>query len=338
MTYFLLDTLCNAFTTHAEAPQQNQPTEALKVDRAHAGPSAAPAAATPWPAQRGDSADASPETRLQELLNDGKDCQLRACSTTKDLFVAFGAHMKQQQQQQAGSYTSSDRGSSSGGSSNGGSSSADNSQQKRGPSSDMGEASEKPTFWFYEEEMPEPPDVVDIGRATWTLLHTMAAYYPDKPSPQQQDSMRAFIGALGDHYPCHECRSHLRKDLQQHPPDVAGAEALSMWACGLHNRVNAYLGKPGFDCSLAFQRWRDGPPQHKASEGEAKPLYGLSAHNREVDEVEAGGAAAAAMAPAVTGTAAVAAAAAAAAGAGSRGSSSNGAASAGEATSQPKQE
>ena len=28
--------------------------------------------------------------------------------------------------------------------------------------------------------------------------------------------------------------------------------------CEMHNRVNVKLGKPEFDCSKVFQRWRDG--------------------------------------------------------------------------------
>ena len=30
----------------------------------------------------------------------------------------------------------------------------------------------------------------EVGRAAWAYLHTMAAYYPDKPSVTQQDDMR----------------------------------------------------------------------------------------------------------------------------------------------------
>jgi hypothetical protein len=205
------------------------------------------------------AAPAAPEARLQQLLND-KSC--RACTSTRDLFAAFGSHLRH-----AGGAAGPAAGASA--------STGPGSPPSSPPSSEA--ASEKPPFWFYEEEMPDPPDVVDIGRATWTLLHTMAAYYPDSPTPQQQASMRGFVAALGDHYPCHECRAHLREDLARDPPDTAGAAALSEWACRLHNRVNVMLGKPEFDCGLALQRWRDGPP------GAGDEVYGLAAHNREVD-------------------------------------------------------
>jgi hypothetical protein len=56
-----------------------------------------------------------------------------------------------------------------------------------------------------------------------------------------------------------ECRGHLQKELLKHPPEVGSAADLSRWACRLHNLVNVRLGKPAFDCSRVFERWRDGP-------------------------------------------------------------------------------
>lgn len=51
-----------------------------------------------------------------------------------------------------------------------------------------------------------PADVETLGNATWTLLHTMAAYYPDRPAPSQMESMRAFIHSFAEHYPCWYCK------------------------------------------------------------------------------------------------------------------------------------
>lgn len=87
----------------------------------------------------------------------------------------------------------------------------------------------------------------------------MAAYYPDSPTQQQQQAMRQFIAALGEFYPCEECAGHLRRELAKHPPQVGSAAELSGWTCRLHNLVNVRLGKPEFDCSKVFERWRDGP-------------------------------------------------------------------------------
>ncbi|KAI9474243.1 MAG: ERV/ALR sulfhydryl oxidase domain-containing protein [Benjaminiella poitrasii] len=51
-----------------------------------------------------------------------------------------------------------------------------------------------------------PADVKTLGRHTWTLLHTMAAYYPEKPDTQQQQSMKTFFESFSEHYPCWFCK------------------------------------------------------------------------------------------------------------------------------------
>jgi mitochondrial FAD-linked sulfhydryl oxidase len=34
-----------------------------------------------------------------------------------------------------------------------------------------------------------PPDKDELGRSTWTFLHTMAAYYPEEPSDADQKTV-----------------------------------------------------------------------------------------------------------------------------------------------------
>ena len=51
-----------------------------------------------------------------------------------------------------------------------------------------------------------PADVKTLGRHTWTLLHTMAAYYPEKPEKKQQESMKTFFESFSEHYPCWFCK------------------------------------------------------------------------------------------------------------------------------------
>ena len=41
-----------------------------------------------------------------------------------------------------------------------------------------------------------PPDGGELGRASWTLLHTLAAYYPEKPSTEHRTHATNFFGAL----------------------------------------------------------------------------------------------------------------------------------------------
>lgn len=104
-----------------------------------------------------------------------------------------------------------------------------------------------------------PPDSQDLGRATWTFLHTMAAYYPDQPTIQQQDKMTSFISLFSQFYPCSYCAAHLREELKTDTPLTGSRSELTLWFCRLHNKVNKRLGKPTFDCKLVDERWRDGP-------------------------------------------------------------------------------
>ena len=104
-----------------------------------------------------------------------------------------------------------------------------------------------------------PPDVEVLGRATWTFLHTTAAYYPDAPSPQQRVNMLSLLRALPVLYPCSHCASHLGECMKSSPPDVSSRTGLSWWICQRHNEVNERLGKELFDCARTDERWNDGP-------------------------------------------------------------------------------
>ncbi|TDL23966.1 FAD-dependent thiol oxidase [Rickenella mellea] len=106
-----------------------------------------------------------------------------------------------------------------------------------------------------------PPDVEQLGRATWTFLHTTAAYYPDRPTPRQKANMYSLLSSLPILYPCTHCAADLGENVKSHPPDVSGRVGLSRWLCERHNEVNEKLGKPIFDCSIkkTDERWKDGP-------------------------------------------------------------------------------
>ena len=106
-----------------------------------------------------------------------------------------------------------------------------------------------------------PPDVEDLGRATWTFLHTTAAYYPEKPSQTQRVNMLSLLRALPVLYPCSSCAQHLGENMKTRPPDVSGRTRLSQWLCEQHNEVNERLGKERFECTVEKldERWKDGP-------------------------------------------------------------------------------
>jgi mitochondrial FAD-linked sulfhydryl oxidase len=104
-----------------------------------------------------------------------------------------------------------------------------------------------------------PPDVESLGRATWTFLHTTAAYYPESPTSTQRAHMLQLLHALPQLYPCSHCAEDLGTRVQRRPPDVRSRAALAAWLCVTHNEVNAKLGKPAFDCARVDERWKDGP-------------------------------------------------------------------------------
>jgi mitochondrial FAD-linked sulfhydryl oxidase len=104
-----------------------------------------------------------------------------------------------------------------------------------------------------------PPHLEELGRSTWTFLHTLSVYYPDNPTSVQKADMSIFLSLFSKFYPCTNCSEHLRGEMEKNPPVVESRSALARWMCRTHNKVNAMLGKPHFDCDKVDERWRDGP-------------------------------------------------------------------------------
>jgi len=107
----------------------------------------------------------------------------------------------------------------------------------------------------YEAECP--PDRTRVGRAGWSLLHTMAAHYPENPDSSTQETFSRFIHSFARVFPCKSCAYHFRKSIAKEPPKVESRESLSNWVCVMHNKVNKVLQKPIFPCDIKSldNRW-----------------------------------------------------------------------------------
>ncbi|CDM31996.1 hypothetical protein DTO013E5_9662 [Penicillium roqueforti] len=107
-----------------------------------------------------------------------------------------------------------------------------------------------------------PPDVEELGRSTWTLLHSMAATYPEKADTEHQANMGGFLKFFSKLYPCWVCADDFQRWMA-HPsgrnqPRLESRKEFGWWMCEAHNEVNRKLGKKEFDCRLWEERWRTG--------------------------------------------------------------------------------
>ena len=63
-----------------------------------------------------------------------------------------------------------------------------------------------------------PLDKEELGRSTWDLIHTIAAYYPDSPSDADKENARNFISSVSYLYPCEVCREDFKQSVADFPP------------------------------------------------------------------------------------------------------------------------
>ena len=106
---------------------------------------------------------------------------------------------------------------------------------------------------FAESRLPgstSPLNAVELGRATWPILHRMTLSYPKNPTDVQKDSMRRFINAFSWLYPCKVCATDFRDKIVELEPKLDSRQDLSIWMCQQHNLVNEKLGKKKFNCSI----------------------------------------------------------------------------------------
>ncbi|KAJ6985189.1 hypothetical protein D5086_018251 [Populus alba] len=104
----------------------------------------------------------------------------------------------------------------------------------------------------------------ELGRATWTFLHTLAAQYPEHPTRQQKKDVKELMAILSRMYPCQECADHFKEVLRVNPVQAGSHAEFSQWLCHVHNVVNRSLGKLVFPCERVDARWGKLECEHRA--------------------------------------------------------------------------
>ena len=49
-------------------------------------------------------------------------------------------------------------------------------------------------------------------------MHTLAAYFPEKPTTSEREAATSFLHVLGGLYPCSHCAEDFRTSLDESPP------------------------------------------------------------------------------------------------------------------------
>ncbi|KAF9617999.1 hypothetical protein IFM89_039370 [Coptis chinensis] len=104
-------------------------------------------------------------------------------------------------------------------------------------------------------QLAKPVSKEELGRATWTFLHTLAAQFPDRPTRQQKKDVKELMAILSRFYPCKECADHFKEVLSANPVQAGSQSEFSQWLCHVHNVVNRSLGKLVFPCQRVDARW-----------------------------------------------------------------------------------
>ncbi|GAA6006526.1 hypothetical protein JCM10207_004962 [Rhodosporidiobolus poonsookiae] len=120
----------------------------------------------------------------------------------------------------------------------------------------------------------------ELGRASWKLLHTMAARFPENPTDDERETFKSFLFLFSRLYPCGECAAEFQSLLRKFPPQTSSRTAAGMYLCHLHNQVNARLGKPEFDCATDLEGQYDcgcGPDEDVGEKGKIGTAKGAKA-------------------------------------------------------------
>lgn len=141
-------------------------------------------------------------------------------------------------------------------------------------------------------ETPFMPKMADetlkaqLGNAAWKLFHTILARYPDKPSKQEQATLKQYINLFAQVYPCGDCARHFRKLLNKYPPQTLSRKNAALWGCDIHNKVNTRLNKPIYDCTNILEDYDCGCGEDEKEADFTLGNKSINELNKEKETVE----------------------------------------------------
>eukprot|EP00291_Cryptomonas_curvata_P018385 CAMPEP_0172174820 /NCGR_PEP_ID=MMETSP1050-20130122/13881_1 /TAXON_ID=233186 /ORGANISM="Cryptomonas curvata, Strain CCAP979/52" /LENGTH=589 /DNA_ID=CAMNT_0012846847 /DNA_START=196 /DNA_END=1961 /DNA_ORIENTATION=+ len=94
------------------------------------------------------------------------------------------------------------------------------------------------------DDSDRPPNAEALGRATWTVLHTTAAYLPDRLSPVEKQGFVALASSVATLYPgVTQVYAEALRDpsILAQLDDIATREDAQLWTWRVHNTVMAAL-------------------------------------------------------------------------------------------------
>lgn len=96
----------------------------------------------------------------------------------------------------------------------------------------------------------------------WATLHSVAALYPDQPSPQEIQLVRTWIDCFANSIVCPSCQSHFKKMYETYlatrPQMFTSKTELTLFALRAHNTVNRRLNKKVYtlaECWSILSGW-----------------------------------------------------------------------------------
>ena len=104
------------------------------------------------------------------------------------------------------------------------------------------------------------------GRNFWSLMHTVAAYYPLEPSSNEEADMKFYMENSSRFLLRSEIwKRRWKTNIAKYPPAVKNRGEFAKWMCLQHNIINEMIGKEVWVCTEdnLIKRW--GAPKEEGN-------------------------------------------------------------------------